>query len=654
MNLTNSLLGVLVADYSILRTQIYFKSSLVALARAMEDLVLASDDNPLVIANFQEERFFRSQERRFSQIAQKTDQVYVLAVPDNQSDFGVINYAYETIPLTATDTLAQEKFLVVLGQNYSACLVGQEKNLTKDLEGTKISVEQEKRFEGFWTFDWNVTRSAAKWLLKHIEVHHPQLTQKIEQARVNYNLERKESSNFSLLTNQQVDVGIFTQRLVTYLQAAKYRLIKAYKTIAVAERKEHLINRITQAQRQSLNPNKVLEITVRELGGIFTQCRCILYRVNSDDDEIVIENEFVPPQMSSLINKTWSVADNPVFIVAQTQDSALVINDVANNIYLQGNPILQGKITEAGINSWLIVAIRYQNTLLGVLELHYDGTEKSPWNSEDIALIEAVANNAGVALTQASAYTNSVELNQQLEAVERIQNNLIAVVGHELRTPLTTIRVCLESLASEPAMPSELRETMLGTALADSERLNQLIQDFLTLSKLEAKKAYCNIESLQLKYALDLAIRHIKRKLKFIEKPEIKVELSAKLPSVLADIDGLVEVFFKLLDNACKFTSSQGEVTITAQISKQKISPTMLEVLISDTGRGIETSQLQMIFDRFSQSESYLRRTTSGVGLGLVICRQIINNMGGQIWATSEGRNRGSQFYFTLPVDSLA
>jgi GAF domain-containing protein len=89
-----------------------------------------------------------------------------------------------------------------------------------------------------------------------------------------------------------------------------------------------------------------------------------------------IEYEFVPPEMPSLTGQKWSVADNPVFIVAQTQDSALVMNDVANNIYLQENPILKEKIERAGIDSWLMVPIRYQKRLLGVLELHFNGTPK--------------------------------------------------------------------------------------------------------------------------------------------------------------------------------------------------------------------------------------------------------------------------------------
>jgi signal transduction histidine kinase len=78
----------------------------------------------------------------------------------------------------------------------------------------------------------------------------------------------------------------------------------------------------------------------------------------------------------------------------------------------------------------------------------------------------------------------------------------------------------------------------------------------------------------------------------------------------------------------------------------------MLEIVIADTGRGIEKSQSEIIFDRFSQSESYLRRTVTGVGLGLVICRKIVEAMGGKIWAKSSGQNKGSQFHFTLPLES--
>jgi signal transduction histidine kinase/DICT domain-containing protein len=666
INLTNSLLQDLVAEHSYLRPQIYFKSSLLALARAMEDLVLSGDTAPLVIANFQQERFFRQQEHRFYRMAKKTNQVYVLAVPDRSSSFSLANADYETIPLAETDTLSGEKHLVIFGKEYTACLVGQEKLSLKELSEIGTPVEPVKRFEGFWTFDRDVTLSAADWLLGRIKNYRPDLSKKIEKTRQLYHLDRNlANKSFFLATNSllttnslatnSIDIGVFTQRLVTYLQASQYKLLKAYKAIAIAERKEHLINKIAQIQRQSLNPEEIIKITVRELGQLFPRCRCLLYRLSADDTEIAIEHEFVPLGMPSLVGQKWSVAENPIFIVAQTQDSALVLNDVTDNIYLQKNPILKEKIERAAIKSWLMISIRDRGMLLGMLELHYGGVGQFQWQAEDIALLEAVAYSAGVALTQASAYTKLVDLNRQLEAVERIQSNLIAIVGHELRTPLSTIRICLESLVTEPDMPLKLRESMLDMALKDSDRLSQLIQDFLTLSKLEAGKAYRSIEPIQLKYPLDIAICRIQTHFKNQAIPKIRVKLSPNLPLVVADIEGLVEVFTKLLDNACKFTPANGEIVITALIPKTKktiISETLqtIEVIISDTGRGIEPSQLELIFDRFSQSENYLRRTASGLGLGLVICRQIINGMGGRIWATSKGKDRGSKFHFTIPV----
>ena len=153
MDLTNSLLKDLVTEYQDLRPQIYFKSSMVALARALQDLVLTDKQQYLVIANFQYEKYFRQQEQRFQEMASNSRQVYVLGVPETESGFAVDDLGYETIPLAATDTLANERYLVILGQNYSACLVVREKQLLNNLRDKASLTEQEDTFEGFWTFD---------------------------------------------------------------------------------------------------------------------------------------------------------------------------------------------------------------------------------------------------------------------------------------------------------------------------------------------------------------------------------------------------------------------------------------------------------------------------------------------------------------------
>lgn len=660
INLTNSLLWDLVTEYNELRPQIYFKSSLTALARAMQDLALADDERYLVIANFQQERYFRQIERRFNKMAENNDQVYILGVPDTETSFTVDNSRYETVPLDATDTLAGERYLVIIGQKYSACLVVQEKLEIQNLRNLPSVNEQGDRYQGIWTFERDITYSAADWLLGRIKNFRPELREKTQQARKLFITKRKTRYRSSLIS-QSIDLSVFTRSLVTYLQSGQYKLLKAYKEIATAELKESLINKIAAAQRSSLNPGEILLTTVKGLGQIFSNCRCLLYRLNPDDTKVKIEYEFCPAFMTSLLGQQWSIADNPIFLVAQANRSTLVIDDITNNSYLKDNAIIQDQIRRAGIHSWLMVAIRYQGKLLGMLELHYGGRGILQWQPEDMALVEAVATSAGAALTQANAYTNLVELNAQLEAVEQVQSNLIAIVGHELRTPLSTIRICLESLATEPDMPLEFKNTMLDTALSDTERLGQLVQNFLTLSKLETGKTYHNnrnIESITIDYALNLALSKLQRTSLVNNQPLIRLELPDRLPSVLADVDGLVEVFSKLLDNACKFTPKDGEVTVTVRVQnnhqteKNPKSYPMLEIIIADTGRGIDKSELEVIFKRFSQSEKYLRRTVGGVGLGLVICRKIIQGMGGQIWADSDGENQGSQFHFTLPIES--
>ncbi|MEB3278230.1 MAG: DICT sensory domain-containing protein [Lyngbya sp.] len=635
-----------------LQTQVYFKSSLTALSHAIEDLVLVRSQRPLVIANFQQERFYRQEIRRYREIAQQSDQVYVLAVPEAESNLSVNTEPYEIILLEPDDELAQEWHLVIVAQEYTACLVCREQ-----LEEGNL-VDQARRFQGFWTFDAQVSRLAARWLLEYIVADSPQLKTKVEQAYQQYQLGNQTQMSVSRQTQEVIDAEIFANRLVTYLQTNQYKLLKAYRAIADKERRERLINVIATAIRSSLNSDEIFSIAVQEIGETFEDCRCLLYRLSSRVREAEIEYEFLPEGMESLKGQFWSLIDNPLFVAVQAQERALAVDDVSKNSYLLENSSLRTKIEQAHIRAWLLVPIRYRGTLLGMIELHYGGLQAYHWRVQDIALLEAIATQIGVALTQAIAYANLISLNQQLEAIERIQNNLIAIVGHELRTPLSTIQVCLESLASEPDMPMEFRQTMLDMALTDAERLRRLIQDILTLSKLESGHTHRRPEAMQLQEAIELALAGLTTIWGEERLPTIKLELSPQLPCVRADGEGLVEVLTKLLDNACKFTGSDGQVTITARMMPPEVNredrrqrTPMLEVVIADTGRGIEPNQLETIFDRFYQEEDSLKRSVGGTGLGLAICRQIVQGMGGQIWATSAGRDRGSQFHFTLPIE---
>ncbi|MGL5080211.1 MAG: DICT sensory domain-containing protein [Microcoleaceae cyanobacterium] len=654
MSISTSVLAELVEALPQLRPQVYFKSSLTALSHAMEDQVLANDDQPLVIATFQRERFYRQEAHRYKRIAGRSPQVYVMAAPE--TEFKNASEIHETVAFNAQDELCREWNLVVLGQQYSTCLVCVErKNYSQPASLEQVAMDQARPFEGIWTSDRQVSYKVAELLLNRVLYYRPELTVKVQEAFQLYNLiqgpdkRRKSTKRSTQSTDCSQFNDPFTHRLVTYLQAGQHKLLRVYRSIAAQERKERLVNSITTAMRQSLNPQEILKVATRELGEAMGACRCLIYRCKSTETAVTLQHEFLRSDSSqqadhgcsTLIGQVWPLQQNPLFQAALQQQAPMYYQSRSES---EPSPT-QKLALQQQIRGWLIVPILYQGQLLGMVELHQCLTDAQLWQENELAMVDAIADQLAAALIQAETYANLQELNQQLEALERTRSNLIAITGHELRTPLSTIQVCLESLSQEPDMLPEMREVMLDTALGDAERLRKLVQDFLTLSNLESGRVDWNLETLPLEECVDLAISGIRSRHPQGQMPHITVQVPPDLPLVKADGEWLVELLSKLLDNACKFTSADGQVTIRAKCNGSQ----MLEVTVADTGRGIEPNRLEAVFDRFYQEEGSLQRTVGGTGLGLAIGKQIVSSWGGQIWANSGGKNQGSQFHFTIP-----
>ena len=250
-----------------------------------------------------------------------------------------------------------------------------------------------------------------------------------------------------------------------------------------------------------------------------------------------------------------------------------------------------------------------------------------------------------------------------LEAIDHIRNNFIAIVGHELRTPLCTIQICLESITQEQEISKQYEEynqRMLEIALNDLERLKKLIRDFFILARLQQGQIYYRQEYTDIQTIIELAITGFKSQKNSQSFPKIDIELPLQLPKIKTDADRLIQAITNLLDNACKFTQPQGTITIAVQLfNENKEQPSslslyqdslFLEVIVSDTGRGISPHNLDAIFSCFYQEENALKRTVNGVGIGLTICDRIIQNLGGKIWANSAGKEQGSSIHFTVPV----
>ncbi len=629
MKNSKSLLPELLQLFPELRAQVYFKTTLTAISHAMEDLVLASTEQPLVIANFQQERYYRQESSRYQRIAQRTDRVYVLAAPE--TDFASAPASFATVGLEQSDELAQEWHLAIVGENYSACLVCREYAAPI---GT-IDLDSARQFKGFWTFDPAVSRQAAALLLQRIGDYRPDLASQIDREK-----QRGIAEKLPPQSAESRSAELFVNRLVTYLQASQHRQVKAYQRIVGQERQERLINRFTAVIRQSQTIEDILAVTIREVSQLFGQSRCLLSRSLQES------------------GTTEYLASHSHFQPLLHQGQIVSIADVSQDSGIQSHLDLQTRLAQAQIQACLLVPIfiaataqnEYRQQCLGVLELHHS----SPylWSLADRDLLRSIAERVGSELLQAEAFTNLRQMNQQLAAIKQTQNNLIAIVGHELRTPLSTIQVCLESLDAEPDMPAKYQQSMVEIALTDSERLRKLIEDFLLLSRLESNLSTWQMEPVDLTDSLSIAVSNLQAASQPRDLPSIVMALSPTLPLIIADNEALFQLFSKLLDNACKFTPSTGTITVKiGEINTAQIPPqSMLEVEIADTGCGIEPDRLETIFDRFHQEEGFLRRAVGGAGLGLSICRQLVRQLGGQIWATSLGKGQGSQFYVTLPV----
>ncbi|MEM9568385.1 MAG: DICT sensory domain-containing protein [Cyanobacteria bacterium P01_E01_bin.34] len=651
MNSSNSLLAQLLSDFPSLQERIYYKSSLTALSHAMEDVALSREESPLVIACFQHERFYSQEVARYRKLGQKSEHVYVLAAPASESGFSADGEPYAVVPLAPTDELANEWHLVILSQSYSACLVCKE----IDADRGEALLDDSRRFKGFWKFDPQVCLQAAHRLLARVEDYRKEQAARVGKTRSRYQIGSATSlfSERPVRSSTQFDANseVFVERLVTYLQSRQSKFLRLYRALQQQGERERVLFDTASAIRESLAVEDVLSGTVLALSRVFAKCRCILYRCQPSDAEVTVKYESCPLDWPSLQNRNWPLAENPLVQVALAQERAIIFSNLEEYPNLSSNPTLKELLQQWQIRSWVLVPIRYQGQVLGVIEVH-GNSDTNPRTEGDVELLEAISAQVGVALAQAEAFQEVEASNQRLQTLERAQNNLIAIVGHELRTPLTTIQICLETLQSEPDMDAEFRQSMMETALQDAERLRKLIQDFLKLTRLDSEQLQQQLEVTSLRECIDLALSGARSTYGVSPLPSIQVELPDNLELVLVDADLLVDVLKRLLDNAFKFTQSDGTVTVGADplLVDNSQSISAIEVTVSDTGRGLEPEQRRNIFNRFYQVEGALRRSAGGAGLGLAICGRIVKALGGKIWVESEGLEQGSSFHFTIPM----
>lgn len=228
------------------------------------------------------------------------------------------------------------------------------------------------------------------------------------------------------------------------------------------------------------------------------------------------------------------------------------------------------------------------------------------------------------------------------KTIEKLKTEFVSVSAHQLRTPLASLRWTLEMLSKGNLNPPY--KEMIEKGKTSTERMLRLVNELLDIVRIEEGKYLFHLKQVNFEEILNEAIDFYKEKIK--EKGiQFQVKnLSKNIPKIKADEEKILLVLQNLLENAITYNLTGGAITITFGLKEND-----LFFSIEDTGIGIPESEQKNIFEKFFRASNAIKANTEGVGIGLFVAKNIIENHGGKIWFESK-EGKGTTFYFTIPV----
>lgn len=279
------------------------------------------------------------------------------------------------------------------------------------------------------------------------------------------------------------------------------------------------------------------------------------------------------------------------------------------------------------------------------------------WTVEEIELVHSLSNHLTMAVMQNRLYQYEYQQrlllemrNQELhtartmaEEANRLKSDFLSSTSHELRTPLASTLNYLKLLKEGFYDNEEELKEYISIAYQSAENLVALINDVLDLAKIEAGRMLVDWEIIQLGSLLKEQCRifQLESNLK-----GISLVIECEVDRVYTDKIKLRQILTNLLSNAFKFTH-QGKICVKA--IKRSDTPTV-EISVSDTGIGIDMSKKDLLFEPFVQADGSIKRRYGGTGLGLTVCKRLVELIGGEIWLESAGLSQGTTVSFTVPA----
>lgn len=437
------------------------------------------------------------------------------------------------------------------------------------------------------------------------------------------------------------------------IEAAKHIIQQVASQIAIAlentqnftlakknAKRSLLVNRLFYEIHKSNDLDSIITNSVNQLGEIMESSRCFFAGIAFDD--WVIQAEHTAPGIKKIVGLTGPVSYGMKLLEDSIEHGYIAVNDIAKDIKPKYQKLFE-LYDELGVKSFLYLPIKMKGKVCGVLGLSQQDYSRS-WSSEEIELLEIVRDQISVSITQAQLINDLKTSNERLLELDRLKSQLMSTVSHELRTPMANILGFSELLLHREFSP-ETNKQYITEIYSASQRLSNLIQDFLDLSRIEAtgKMPIGPLEEIEIDWIAENAWNQVSS---MNRATKIKWDKPDDLPPVNGDPEGINRVFSNLFSNAIKYSPAGSTITCTIDTRQSDIS-----ITVKDEGMGIAPDMVASIFDRFFRVDNSDTRRIGGTGLGLSICKEIVNAHGGQIWCESE-EGKGSSFSFTLPINT--
>lgn len=332
--------------------------------------------------------------------------------------------------------------------------------------------------------------------------------------------------------------------------------------------------------------------------------------------------------------------EDPAFVNLFQQHQTLIISDIRSDPHLP--PIVRDSLLEGGTKSLIVFPLITAGSWLGNLVVYYEN--ETQFNHFELGHIKVLIGQATITLNNLRLLEVAEESRHEAERANEIKTEFLAMISHELRTPLTSIigfttTLLAEDVSWEPAEQYDFIQTIQHEA----NRLQELIDHLLVLSRLEAGMLPIMLKP----HSLQEIFQDAAPQLQTLTKDQVlNVHLPGNLPLVLVDTKRIAQVLVNLVRNASTYAPKGSEINISAGIRGG-----FVQINVNDQGPGIPHVDHRKVFKAFHRGQNEENGTTKGAGLGLAICKGLVENHGGRIWIKKKN-SPGASISFTIPLVS--